>query len=33
MASLNSAINNGADSVYIGIQGYNMRANGQFFNR
>ena len=26
-ASLNSAINNGADSVYIGIQGYNMRAN------
>ncbi len=27
MASLNSAINNGADSVYVGIQGYNMRAN------
>ncbi len=26
-ASLNSAIKNGADSVYIGIQGYNMRAN------
>ena len=27
MASLNSAIKNGADSVYIGIKGYNMRAN------
>jgi U32 family peptidase len=27
MASLNSAIKNGADSVYIGVQGYNMRAN------
>ena len=27
MASLNSAIKNGADSVYIGIEGYNMRAN------
>lgn len=27
MASLNSAINNGADSVYIGVQGFNMRAN------
>ena len=27
MASLNSAINNGADSVYIGVTGYNMRAN------
>jgi putative protease len=27
MASLNSAINNGADSIYIGITGYNMRAN------
>jgi putative protease len=27
MASLNSAINNGADSVYVGITGYNMRAN------
>ena len=27
MASLNSAIKNGADSVYIGVTGYNMRAN------
>ena len=27
MASLNSAIKNGADSIYIGVQGYNMRAN------
>jgi putative protease len=27
MASLTSAIKNGADSVYIGVQGYNMRAN------
>ncbi|MGB8233432.1 MAG: peptidase U32 family protein, partial [Methanobacterium sp.] len=27
MASLYSAIRNGADSVYIGLQGYNMRAN------
>ena len=27
MASLNSAINNGADSVYVGITDYNMRAN------
>ncbi len=27
MASLNSAIKNGADSVYIGIEGFNMRAN------
>jgi len=27
MASLRSAINNGADSVYVGIQGCNMRAN------
>jgi putative protease len=27
MASLNTAIKNGADSVYIGVQGYNMRAN------
>ena len=27
MASLNSAIKNGADSVYIGVEGYNMRAN------
>ena len=27
MASLNSAIKNGADSVYIGVIGYNMRAN------
>ena len=31
-ASLNSAINNGADSVYIGIQGYNMRANVSNFS-
>ena len=27
MASLNSAIKNGADSVYVGLEGYNMRAN------
>jgi putative protease len=27
MASLNSAIANGADSVYVGLKGYNMRAN------
>lgn len=27
LASLYSAIKNGADSVYIGVQGYNMRAN------
>jgi putative protease len=27
MASLYSAIRNGADSIYIGLQGYNMRAN------
>jgi U32 family peptidase len=27
MASLNSAISNGADSVYVGLKGYNMRAN------
>lgn len=27
MAALRSAINNGADSVYVGIKGYNMRAN------
>lgn len=26
-ASLNAALSNGADSVYIGIDGYNMRAN------
>lgn len=32
MSSLNSAINNGADSVYIGIQGYNMRANAANFS-
>ncbi len=32
MASLNSAINNGANSVYIGIQGYNMRANAANFS-
>ncbi len=27
MASLYSAIKNGADSIYIGVQGFNMRAN------
>ncbi len=27
MASLSSAIKNGADAVYIGVHGYNMRAN------
>jgi U32 family peptidase len=27
MASLNAAIKNGTDSVYIGIEGYNMRSN------
>ncbi len=27
MASLNSAINNGADSIYVGVKEYNMRAN------
>lgn len=27
MISLNSAINNGADSIYVGLDGYNMRAN------
>lgn len=32
MASLNSAINNGADSVYIGVDGYNMRANVKNFS-
>ncbi|MDI6645301.1 MAG: peptidase U32 family protein [Methanobacteriaceae archaeon] len=26
-ACLNAAISNGADSIYIGIEGYNMRAN------
>lgn len=31
MASLNSAINNGADSVYVGVEGYNMRANVKNF--
>ncbi len=27
MVSLNSAINNGADSIYVGLDRYNMRAN------
>lgn len=32
-ASLNAALSNGADSVYIGIDGYNMRANVANFKR
>lgn len=32
MASLNSAINNGANSIYIGLDGYNMRANVKNFS-
>lgn len=32
MISLNSAINNGADSVYVGVDGYNMRANVKNFS-
>ncbi len=32
LASLYSAIKNGADSVYIGVQGYNMRANAANFS-
>lgn len=32
MASLYSAIKNGADSVYIGLQRYNMRANAANFS-
>lgn len=27
LTSLNAAISNGADSVYLGISGYNLRAN------
>ncbi len=30
-ASLNAAINNGADSVYLGISGYNLRAHTNQF--
>lgn len=30
-ASLNAAINNGADSVYLGIPGYNLRAHTSQF--
>ncbi len=30
-ASLNAALKNGADSVYIGLEGYNMRANAHNF--
>ena len=32
ITALNSAIKNGADSVYIGIQGYNMRATVSNFS-
>lgn len=32
MITLSSAINNGADSVYVGLDGYNMRANVSNFS-
>jgi U32 family peptidase len=32
MASLYSGIKNGADSIYIGVQGFNMRANAANFS-
>jgi len=32
MISLNSAINNGADSIYVGLDGFNMRANAANFS-
>jgi putative protease len=32
MASVNTAIKNGADSIYIGVQGYNMRASVSNFS-
>ena len=31
-ACLNAALSNGADSIYIGIEGYNMRSNVANFN-
>ncbi|MCE7698818.1 MAG: U32 family peptidase, partial [Methanobacterium paludis] len=31
MAALNAAIKNGADSIYVGVEGYNMRANAANF--